>query len=165
MSIRIGLILAIGAALGSGCRRDREWTVLSSADVDVLRRPCSRDFPEGLTGYWAPTARDLDGPERLLGGVVQRELERVGPGRGPAPEAYHRQYVGFERGGRRVIYLNAVAKDRVSDEPLLPWSSRAVMMCDGGVSSFGAVYDPSSDRFDWFQFNGPLPRGQELGPR
>ena len=143
------------------CGPERPWTVLPESEVRALRQPCSRDFPEGLTGYWAPGKADLVDVERQIDALVARELAAQ---YGDADDEqdrlrYRRQYVGFERAGQRVIYVNAVAAGSHS------WRRHTVNICDGSVISFGAVYDPTRHRFDWFMFNGPYNGRKRPGPR
>jgi hypothetical protein len=75
------------------------------------------------------------------------------------PNHYHRQYAGFLREGRRVIYVNAVGHEigeELSGSLLGELDTRARVICDGGEITFGAVFDPQSGRFDSFAFNGAL---------
>ena len=76
----------------------------------------------------------------------------------PLKAPYLRQYAGFERAGRRVIYVNAVA-----DWDEAKWRTQVVDICDGGELAFGAVFDSTKRRFDWFQTNGPY-NGKRLPP-
>lgn len=75
------------------------------------------------------------------------------PRRTPLLATFLRQYAGFTRGGRRMIYLNAFG---LRDDP--KWKSRAVVVCDGGPSFFGAVYDVQARRWSELSFNGPYER-------
>jgi hypothetical protein len=110
-----------------------------------------------LRADMATTAVSISEVEQQMDGLVTRELQDC---QGNAPRlTYRRQYAGFERAGRRVIYVNAIAD--FSDS----WRSQAVTICDGTVMWFGAVYDPTEHRFDWFQFNGPFNGRKKAGPR
>jgi hypothetical protein len=77
-------------------------------------------------------------------------------GRGNADRSafllYRRQYAGFWRDGVRVLYINAVAPDAAGDE----WRTKAVMICDGGKVTYGALFDLWRQTFDFFSFNGHL---------
>jgi hypothetical protein len=138
--------ILILAALG-GCSHMGPWTVLEGPQAEKLREPCSREFPEGLTGRWTPTAKDVAEPEAALTELINAEFRKRPWMSSQGP--YLRQYAGFERGGRKVVYVNAVADANDS------WRTKAVDICDGGAIAFGAVFDPMAHRFDWFQTNGP----------
>ena len=140
-----------------GCATNRPWTLLPESQTAELRTPCSRDFPEGLTGYWSPKDSEIAEVEQKIGAFVTQEL--IDRGGDHSPLNYRRQYAGFERSGKRVIYINGHADWFDS------WRTTVVNICDGTVISFGAVYDPAEHRFDWFQFNGPFHGRKKAGPR
>ena len=72
------------------------WTSASST-------PCSRDFPEGLGGYWSPKEEQIQEVERQVDALVTGELSDRGENE---PHLnYRRQYAGFERAGKQVIYV------------------------------------------------------------
>ena len=50
------------------------------------------------------------------------------------------------------MYVNAVPVDATESD----WRNRAVKMCDGGILSFGAVFDVDLGGFDSFYFNAAL---------
>jgi hypothetical protein len=140
---------------GTGAAPARSWTVLEGGAAERLREPCSREFPEGLTGHWTPGARDVAEAEAALDGLMTEEFQKR-PWMKPQGD-YLRQYGGFERRGQRVIYVNAAANGTDT------WRSAAIDVCDGGAMSFGAVFDLTTHRFDWFQTNGPY-NGRNLPP-
>ena len=104
-----------------------------------------------------PTDRDIADTEGALVALVKEEFERRPWMTSQTP--YFRQYAGFERGPRKVIYLNAIADSTANvltiDDTRTQWRTEAVNICDGGAVTFGAVYDTATRRFDWFQTNGP----------
>jgi hypothetical protein len=147
--------LLFSFAILAGCSQPRSWTVLEGAQAESLRRPCSREFPDGLAGQWTPGARDVAEAESALGGLMKDEFQKR-PWMTPQSH-YLRQYAGFERRGQRVIYVNAVADAKDT------WRKKILDICDGGAIAFGAVFDLSAHRFDWFQTNGPYD-GRKLPP-
>ncbi|HEY0710412.1 MAG TPA: hypothetical protein VGG33_26640 [Polyangia bacterium] len=155
-------LVAWAALAGTGCKDDAPYAVLSSTEAAKLRRPCSRDFPTGLTGSWTPSPRDLEAPEKAIDAAVAEQLKGLGTQAAIVAPKYKRQYVGFERAGRGVIYVNAVSEDALKKEPQPEaWKNTAVRLCDGGIASFGAVFDPVSGKFDRFQFNAPVSKRSE----
>ena len=129
----------------------RKWTILTGSEAEALTHHCSRAFPTGLTGKWTPASRDIELAEAKLAQAIDDAFkERKSRGQ-PAwrPPGYRRQYSGFYRDGRQVLYVNAVI-DRGPDD----WRKHAAKMCDGGTMAFGAVFDLNRQRFDSFIFNG-----------
>jgi hypothetical protein len=146
--IRSGIVLwAIGIC---GCHRE-PWTVLNGAEAVALRQPCSRPFPDELQGQWAPRKEDVALAESEIGRAVDAAFARLKTDRPPyRPSSYRRQYAGFWRRERRVLYVNGIASGLTDDR----WRSRAASMCDGGTQSYGAVFDLDRRSFDSFYFNG-----------
>lgn len=76
------------------------------------------------------------------------------------PARYYRQYAGFFRNARPVVYINALDETwiqlRAHDTGVDSWRDRAVTICDGGTSVFGAVFDPATKLFDSFEVNGSM---------
>ena len=136
------------------------WSVLPQTEAQKLTRPCSREFPAGLTGFWTPDARDVAAAEAALPAAIEEAFRSRPPGHdGWRPNHYHRQYAGFLRAGRRVIYVNAVGHEigeEFSSFMLGDLDTRAQVICDGGEITFGAVFDPQRGGFDSFAFNGAL---------
>jgi hypothetical protein len=133
------------------CHRE-PWTVLSGKEAAALREPCSRPFPDGLQGEWSPRKEDVELAESAIGHEVEAAFGRLKTEKAPfRPSSYRRQYAGYWRSGRRVLYVNAVA--RGADDG---WRSQAALMCDGGTQSYGAVFDLDRRSFDSFYFNGSL---------
>jgi hypothetical protein len=134
--------------------------VLPQTEAQKLARPCSREFPPGLTGFWTPEARDVAAAESALPAAIDEAFRSRPPGHDVwRPNHYHRQYAGFLRAGRRVIYVNAVGHESGEEFPsFMPdeLDTRAHMICDGGEITFGAVFDPQRGGFDSFAFNGAL---------
>jgi hypothetical protein len=122
---------------------------------------CSREAP-ARTGYWAPDSETISGLEVALAPALQRALEREikDPSRRPATNEYYRQYIGIRIRGRQVVYINGFHKyylDHLATtrpELVDAWRTRAVNVCDGGSSFFGAEYDPATRQVTNIRFNG-----------
>jgi hypothetical protein len=111
-------------------------------------RNCSRETPEGTTGFWQVRQSDADKTDVAL----MLHLERTGLAktlRG-APVSYGRQYLGYNRGKRRFIYVNAFAR--------APGDLRSVYVrgCDGGNLFWGIEYDVQSESFGRLEINGAM---------
>lgn len=132
------------------CRKSgKDWVVLPEGQALELMHPCSRSFPSGLSGYWKLTGADVDRAQQRFQDALRRELKRLPEDeRDGVPSVYNAQYAGFFRDGRRVIYVNAVGDSPITQA----WRDRAILICDGGAMSFGAILD--RDTVDSFEFNG-----------
>ncbi len=123
-----------------------------------MRSPCSRPFPDRLVGWWEPSARDIARAETKLAAAIDEAFLRLEPeARVDRPDLYYRQYMGFLRDGKRVLYVNGlgqnVIEEAVGDGMRQSWASRYINLCDGGVLTFGAVYDLELDVVQSFYFN------------
>jgi hypothetical protein len=114
--------------------------------AENILHQCSRATPTKITRFWSPSPHDI----RLLESTLMKPaMLGVLARHGITPLAYNRQYVGIEVSGRRAIYGNffpASLEDlKVSDD---------VVVCDGGPSLWGIVFDPTTERFSNIQVNG-----------
>jgi hypothetical protein len=120
-----------------------------------LVNQCSRREPGPVEGTWTPSEAQLDALESRLPRLFEERPSRHWPKQSPALLDYYRQYGGLVIGGRRIIYVNAFRPGMVGNEPT--WRETPVMICDGGDIVFGVEYDPATDAFANFSFNGPYP--------
>ncbi|MBN2576989.1 MAG: hypothetical protein JXP73_20675 [Deltaproteobacteria bacterium] len=111
--------------------------------------PCSRRRPRGVTGFWQPEPSLVARIDAELPRVLLRDPEAR---RSLLPFGrYHRQYVGFLRGKRRMVYVNAFP---VADAVELPgWQESLVVACDGGGRFWGIEYSVAKARFSHFAVN------------
>lgn len=73
-----------------------------------------------------------------------------------APDAFFREYVGITIHGRKYVYINAftariAANGRKENDA---GKRKPTMICDGGSSFWGALYDPETRQFSELAFNG-----------
>ena len=127
----------------------RPSVVLPPSGAQAVNRLCSRSGPGRIDSGWVPEARDVEKLEARLGEV---KLESSGSARTtiPNPFSFYRQYVGIVVNGRRLIYINAFARDLVSQT----WKTRLVDVCDGGPAFWGVLFDPVASKFFDLQTNG-----------
>jgi hypothetical protein len=141
-----------------------DWAVVLPADYfpPNMYTWCSREAPS-RSGYWAPDPETIGILETALAPALHRALEQriKDPSRRPAAHEYYRQYIGIRIGRRQVVYINGFHKNFVEHlattrpEAAEGWRTRAVNVCDGGSSFFGAEYDPATRQVANIQFNGP----------
>lgn len=98
---------------------------------------------------WTPLRADIDLFEAHLGEIAQLKprccVPKIADARG-----FYRQYVGIVVGGRRWIYVNALAPDLIPES----WQSSLVMASDGGGGYWRVAFDPATAMFSDLQTNG-----------
>jgi len=167
-------ILALSVAV-VGCQRSEEslttggaddmrpdWgVVLPVQEQAKLPEYCARPSPPGLAGQWTPGRAEIDRLERRLPAVVGKALARVILEMGetlPRPADYYRQYGGFYRNGRRVVFVCGLHRAFVEmTEQTMErqaWTRRAMGADDGGLWILGVLYDVEADEFGPVQFEG-----------
>lgn len=142
-------------AVCSGCIGGASTSVVLPAEqVQVLLKQCSRSDPENVTSLWvvpARVARDID-----------RNIDDVSALRSPSgktivePHKYFRQYGGVVAGGRKLVYINAFSLPGFIDPEELSWRTKAIVVCDGGSTAWGAMYDPATQHFSKLTINSQL---------
>lgn len=139
----------------SGCARQisNDSVILPKAQVKNLLHQCSRPTPDNVDGFWSisdQVAQNID-----------RDIDKVSTLYSKAgfaihqPRDYFRQYGGIEISGKRFIYVNAIRHSAIG-QTKLPWKSKAIRICDGGDTSWGALYDPAIGSFSQLSVNGQL---------
>ncbi len=146
-AVLLAVVLATSA--GEAAARERMWAILPERAAAETQRLCSRAGPPAFEGTWVVTAADVREAELRLPDVSRLSGDGAVEGIGK-PREYYRQYIGLVIDGRRWIYLNAFAASR----RVPGWRSRLANLCDGGVASWGVLYDPASHRFSQLRANG-----------
>lgn len=127
------------------------YFILPLSAGQSLLRQCSRSSPSNVSEFWSPSLEQIGKLEQALPAYL-----RFSEGRKPviaATAQYHRQYVGIVVNGRRLIYGNFYPTS-VSD--YFDEKSTPVIVCDGGASFWGIVFEPESSVFLDLQINGPV---------
>lgn len=149
------LIAFFVLTVAMAAERHDGWTILPRSEAEKMRQPCTRPFPEGLAEWWRPSEAEVERAEKKLPAAIDAAFARLlhAEDRRRRPERYYRQYAGFLRNGKRVLYVNGLWDETAGNDSL---RSRTTYggMCDGGTYFFGAVYDLEKDAFDSFFFNG-----------
>ena len=158
------LVAALFLGQSSTPQLRSDWGVVLPADYwpANMYKWCSRDAP-GRSGYWAPDPETVGALETVLAPALHRALEQTSadPSRRPAANEYFRQYIGIRIGRRQVVYINGFHRNYVErlattrPEFAETWRTRAVNVCDGGLTFFGAEYDPATRQVANIRFNGP----------
>jgi hypothetical protein len=145
----------------------KPWAIMALDQGPVMFAQCSRPAPREKGPFWSPAPAQIEELEGELAAYLRQQ--------GHAKEAdglarFLRQYVGFVRTDRKLIYLNAFpvylveADEKMCRErpELMPkelcepdhWRHEGVFACDGGDDFWGLEYDPESKAFSALEFNG-----------
>ena len=162
----VGLILLITLGCGPQVKRIDKGVspkgqlvpfgiVLVGDEAQGALLPCSRVGPAniGVDGTWVPTWTDIHHLEQGVGGF----LATFGDDAPSQPlDQYRRQYVGFVRDGRRLIYASFFPRDECIGYPegRYCWQLRPITVCDGGDRYFGVEFDPKARSFSEYSTNG-----------
>jgi hypothetical protein len=65
---------------------------------------------------------------------------------------YVRQYIGLQRNGSRIVYINALHVKRKSSI-VEKVNDEFLRLCDGGSEAWGIEYDPQRKAFSEFETN------------
>jgi hypothetical protein len=122
--------------------------------VDVMTEttPCGR-LQREFHGSWTPSAQDIDALEprlaRFLGIRLLMDAELFGH----EPFAvgdFVRKYSGVIWEDRRLIAICGATLQHWDERG--DWRTTPLPVRDGGSSHFGALYDPATGNFDYFEF-------------
>jgi hypothetical protein len=150
----IACILVTATVVPSLALSDRA-VLLPSDQAKATLEQCSRPTPDGVDGSWTVPAATLKRLEQDLPGLADFVPKpRTIGGKAFDPSGFYRQYVGITVHGHKLIYINAFGGggDRIPFD--IPWRKQPVVVCDGGSSHWGAVYNPKTHEFSQFRFNG-----------
>jgi hypothetical protein len=148
MNRKIVVVLAIfvssGAAAAAG-RSTSAFALKLGAFKEGFRN-CSRPTPQGMTSFWQVNPSDIEKIDEAL----MHHLEGTGLAkklRAP-PSGYGRQYLGYNRGQRRFVYVNAFLRSSGDTK------STYVRWCDGGNQFWGIEYEMQQKIFTGFEIDG-----------
>lgn len=114
----------------------------------VLPASAAREITSGQT--WELTRADIDGLEASLSQIAALKLEGLPPSvHIEHPERYFRQYVALIRAGKQKVYVNASCNLQGTSD----WHRRLVVVSDGGMCYWQAIYDPKTLKFSSLRIN------------
>jgi len=110
---------------------------------------CSRNSPDGISGFWEVPAKVIPAIDAALLGHLR--TSRLDKQLTMPVSKYQRQYLGFSRGEARFIYINAFPA-RYLRAKLDP-TNEIPRICDGGALTWGIEYDMKTRTFSGFAPN------------
>jgi hypothetical protein len=131
-------------------QQEKRSVLLPVHELKSVSDRYSSDRSEKYDGTWEPTKADLDGLEKSLpqvskikifGWATKIHIEH--------PELYYRQYVAVLVAGKKMIFVNAFRY--VQEFP--QWRDRLVLVHDGDLCFWQALYDPATMRFSNLRIN------------
>lgn len=118
-------------------------------EAPKLFKQCSRITPKPAGPYWLPSSSVIAKLEvQLTEYLVQAGFERWRSRWHSGP--YRGQYVGFMQEAKKFIYAS-YSRDYIDDHFK---DGEAIVICDGGPSFWGIVYDLEKEEFSDLQTNG-----------
>jgi len=138
----------------SGCARQisSNSALLPKAQVKLLLQQCSRPTPENVDGFWSVSPQVAQNVDRDIEKVSLQSPNGVAINR---PRAYLRQYGGIVISGKHFVYINAI-RDDAFGQIEIPWKTKEIRICNGGETSWGALYDPATVIFSKLTINGSI---------
>ena len=141
---------------------DADQSVILGPDeaAEVVRQ-CSRSAPE-IEATWRPAEEEVAVLESKLSDLRRLEVDsccwpanRLAEVDAEYVADLYVQYAGVVVNGDSLIYLNAFRSEYVDRgvESTGP-PARPVIICDGGPSFWGALYNPRTETFSMLAFNG-----------
>jgi len=160
------VVASVVATMAAPVLNPKLGVIFPADQARSLLRQCSRAVPQGVQDVWTPDKKDIVTLERAFPSAVTLALDARG--NGPDRDMvlrqlphYARQYGGVTIAKRRYIYVNAFPTHLIdfdhsdaTDTMYPQWRKRAAVVCDGGASLFGVLYEPARDQFSQFAFNG-----------
>jgi hypothetical protein len=127
--------------------RADQGAVLKGVEGRALFDQCAREVPPHGRGFWDPTPEQIRQLEADLAAYLR--THRM-PDASPPVQQSWRQYAGFDRQGRRLIYVSGFPGPLYEGDY---WKREAEQVCAGGPSYYGLVYDPGTRAFGEMRFN------------
>lgn len=118
---------------------------------------CSRSAPTNVKGFWV-----IREPERAeLSRKFKRLLTKLSRQYNVEPvfstfQGYCVQCIGVIIHGRKFIYISGfkLGPDELRDDEYKNWQTEPIVICDGGDSVWGALFNTRSKSFSQLKFNG-----------
>ena len=132
--------------------------VVDTSIGNQLLRQCSRATPKNVDAFWTPTKSDIKQLENNFKKINTIKATEC-CWKGAKVDSLHNfsfQYLGVIIGGQKYIYINAFPSGNETwfkehDKDL---STNALIVCDGGTSYWGVLFDLKSLSFLSLAFNG-----------
>ncbi|NVO10807.1 MAG: hypothetical protein HXX16_12645 [Bacteroidales bacterium] len=131
--------------------------ILSNKGKELLNQ-CSRAVPEKIENYYDLTANEIQKLENNFRNILEiksseccmtgLKIEKL--------KGYIFQYTGIVLNGKKYIYINAFKVESKDDLKTYykDWKTEPVIVCDGGESFWGALFELETESFSQLSING-----------
>ena len=134
------------------------WAVIEATNGSKLLEQCSRSTPQNVTDFWNPSLEEVSTLHINFKRI--RDIESTGccyeGGKITSLKGFGFQYLGVVIDSKKFIYINAFRISRKGQLEYLyeNWDSEPLVVCDGGMSFWGALFEINSLIFSDLSFNG-----------
>lgn len=133
-------------------------TIINADKGQEMMAQCSRSTPEKIDGFWNLTEKDAEKLENNFSKITHmKSIECcISGGRIKNLKQYGYQYLGVKIENRKFIYINAFwieSKDDM-DKWYKDWKIEPIIVCDGGESFWGVLFDIETSEFSQLSING-----------
>jgi hypothetical protein len=137
--------------------KPKYFTVLDTSKGTRLLKQCSRASPDSVTGFWVVTPKDINLLEVNFRKILLLKAKQcclINGNLGTLKQICY-QYIGVIIKNKKYIYINAFAVDQDElDSYLKRWKNDPIIICDGGTSEWGVLFDLKQKSFCQLAFNG-----------
>ena len=147
---KLAALLSLGFLIPVASGQTERSVLLPAHELKAVSDRYSLVRSEKYDGTWEPTKADLDGLDKSISQVSGMKI--VG---WPSsvhiehPEKYYRQYLAVLVAGKKMIFVNAFSY--VEEFP--HWRDRLVLVEDGDLGFWQALYDPETMQFSNLRIN------------
>jgi hypothetical protein len=137
--------------------KPQRFTVLGTSNGMKLLKQCSRSSPDSVSGFWVVTQFDINLLENNFKKILALEAVKccMTGSKIVSLKTYCFQYTGVIINNKKYIYINAFYIDGDAlDTYLNKWKTEPVIICDGGIGEWGALFDIQEKSFSQLCING-----------
>ncbi|MDB5470643.1 MAG: hypothetical protein JWR84_2203 [Caulobacter sp.] len=150
---------AVGALLlvtscATGAAPQANVARLPASEAKDLLKQCSREDGAPFQSAFRPTMAEVRAMQVALPAALAADTRPQGPSIDRPLSGWRGQYVGVVRDGRRYVYGNFLPVG--SGDGPNDWTTKALIVCDGGARFWGAEHDISANRITHLAYNGSL---------
>lgn len=131
--------------------------ILSNKGKELLNQ-CSRAVPEKIENYYDLTANEIQKLENNFRNILEiKSSECCMKGlKIKKLKGYIFQYTGIVLNRKKYIYINAFKVESKEDLKTYykNWKTEPVIVCDGGESFWGALFELETESFSQLSING-----------
>lgn len=127
---------------------------LPATEAKDLLKQCSREDGAPFQSAFRPSKAEVRAMLAALPAALAADARPQGPSIDRPLSDWRGQYVGIIRDGRRYIYGNFLPVG--SGDGPNDWTTKALIVCDGGPRFWGAEFDIAANRIIHLAYNGSL---------